>query len=39
MSNRTKAPPTVDKEVFKRTASKAKAINLGAIIHRGGVRL
>lgn len=39
MPNRTKATPTVDKEVFRRTAAKAKAINLGAIIHRGGIRL
>ena len=29
----------VDKEVFKRTASSTKAINLGARIYRGGTRL
>lgn len=28
-----------DKEVFKRTASHTRAINLGAIIFRGGTRL
>ena len=29
----------VDKEIFKRTASSTKAINLGARIYRGGTRL
>lgn len=29
----------VDQEVFKRTASKGKEINLGARIYRGGTRL
>lgn len=38
MANRTKAPPTVDKEVFRRTAGNVKKINLGAVIHRGGIR-
>lgn len=38
MSSRQKAPPTIDKEVYKRTASSTKKINLGAIIHRGGIR-
>lgn len=28
-----------DKEIFKRTASHSKAINLGARIYRGGTRL
>lgn len=31
--------PNVDKEVFKRTATKTKSINLGARIFRGGTRL
>ena len=31
--------PTIDKEIFKRTASSTKAINLGARIYRGGTRL
>lgn len=31
--------PTVDKEIFKRTASSSKSINLGATIFRGGTRL
>lgn len=31
--------PNVDKEVFRRTASSTKAINLGARIYRGGTRL
>lgn len=29
----------VDQEVFRRTASHSKAINLGARIFRGGTRL
>lgn len=29
----------VDKEVFKRTASKGKAINIGLRHYRGGTRL
>lgn len=36
---RKRTTPTVDKEVFRRTASHSKAINLGAITFRGGVRL
>lgn len=36
---RSSAPPSVDKEIFRRTASHSKAINLGAIIFRGGTRL
>ena len=31
--------PKVDKEVFRRTASHTKAINLGMIRFRGGTRL
>ena len=30
---------SVDKEVFRRTASHSKAINLGVRNYRGGVRL
>lgn len=30
---------SVDKEVFKRTASKSKSVNLSARIYRGGTRL
>ena len=29
----------VDKEVFRRTASHTKSINLGAFVYRGGTRL
>lgn len=29
----------VDKEIYKRTASSTKEINLGARIYRGGTRL
>lgn len=29
----------VDQEIFKRTASKSKAINLSARVYRGGTRL
>lgn len=29
----------VDKEVFKRTASKGKAVNIGRRHYRGGTRL
>lgn len=31
--------PNVDQEVFRRTASHSKSINLGARIFRGGTRL
>ena len=31
--------PAVDKEIYRRTASHGKAINLGARIFRGGTRL
>lgn len=31
--------PTVDREIFRRTASRTKRINLGARIFRGGTRL
>lgn len=36
---RSSTSPTVDKEIFRRTASHSKAINLGSIIFRGGTRL
>lgn len=36
---RKPAPPTVDKEIFKRTASSTKAVNLSMRIYRGGTRL
>lgn len=39
MSTRSRATPTVDKEVFRRTAAHTKKINLGAIVFRGGTRL
>lgn len=29
----------IDKEIYRRTASSTKAINLGARIYRGGTRL
>lgn len=31
--------PTVDKEIFRRTASSTKSINLGVKHFRGGTRL
>lgn len=31
--------PSVDKEIFKRTASNSKAVNLGRVHFRGGTRL
>lgn len=34
-----KAIPKVDRQVFRRTASHTKAINLGMIRFRGGTRL
>ena len=36
---RRHATPTVDKEIFRRTASSTKAVNLGMRIYRGGTRL
>lgn len=36
---RSETNKNVDKEVFKRTASKGKSINLGDKIFRGGTRL
>lgn len=36
---RKRTTPTVDKEVFRRTASSTKSINLGSRIYRGGTRL
>lgn len=36
---RKKAPRSIDKQVFKRTAAKTKSINLGDRIYRGGTRL
>ena len=36
---RKKTNKRVDKEVFTRTASHSKAINLGDKIYRGGTRL
>lgn len=36
---RKRTTPTVDKEVFRRTGSGTKSINLGAKIFRGGTRL
>lgn len=37
--NRKPAEKNIDAEIYKRTASKSKAINLGAKIFRGGTRL
>lgn len=37
--NRKEMPQNVDKEVFRRTASTTKAINLAAKTYRGGTRL
>lgn len=36
---RSRTTPTVDKEVFRRTASHSKAINLGHFTFRGGIRM
>lgn len=36
---RSEANPAIDKNIFRRTASHTKAINLGAVIFRGGTRL
>ena len=36
---RKKTIKKVDAEVFKRTASSTKSINLGSRIYRGGTRL
>lgn len=30
--------PSVDREVFRRTANHTKSVNLGAIRFRGGIR-
>lgn len=30
--------PDLDKKIFRRTASRAKAINLGFRVYRGGIR-
>lgn len=35
---RKKAVPRVDREVFRRTASHTKAVNLGMLRFRGGIR-
>lgn len=35
---RSRTTPTVDKEVFRRTASRTKAVNIGKFIFRGGTR-
>ena len=37
--NRKPTNENVDAEIFRRTASKTKAVNLGAKIYRGGTRL
>lgn len=36
---RKRTNPNADKEIYKRTASSTKTINLGARIYRGGTRL
>lgn len=36
---RKRAIPKVDREVFRRTASHTKSINLGLMRWRGGIRL
>lgn len=36
---RKKAVPRIDREVFRRTASRTKKINLGIPRFRGGTRL
>lgn len=39
MRKRQKMKKGIDKKVFSNTATKTKAINLGAKIYRGGIRL
>lgn len=36
---RQEMPKNIDKQVYKNTASKGKAINLSAKAYRGGIRL
>lgn len=36
---REETNPRVDKEIYRRTASTGKAINIGKIHYRGGTRL
>lgn len=36
---RKEASPKIDQKIFRRTAAHSKAINLGAVIFRGGTRL
>lgn len=35
---RRKAPKRIDKKIFRNTANKTKAVNLGKIHYRGGIR-
>uniref|UniRef100_A0AAU8AXZ3 DNA binding protein n=1 Tax=Dulem virus 116 TaxID=3145593 RepID=A0AAU8AXZ3_9VIRU len=39
MANRKPTPKSTDKKIFRRTASKAKKININPKIFRGGIRL
>lgn len=39
MKNRSPTNKKIDKKVFRRTATKTKAINLPNKIYRGGIRL
>lgn len=34
-----KTRPSVDRKIFRRTASKSKKININPVIFRGGIRL
>lgn len=36
---RKEMPPTVDKQVFRRTAVSSKKINVNPVSYRGGIRL
>lgn len=37
--NRKETNKNADREIFRRTASSTKVVNLGAVIYRGGTRL
>lgn len=38
MKNRAKTNKVVDQKIFRRTATKVKAVNLPQKIYRGGIR-
>lgn len=38
MKNRARTNPRKDNKLFRRTAVKTKAVNLGNTVYRGGIR-